>query len=116
LTSRCVALALPLFSAAIGIDLYLSSAPFAGDGAAVAIGATVALGALAMWFGRQFFANGEGLKMKTEPAAIQRSIPLKDKIKQTLTEARVVLPGAQALLGFSCITTMTAGFAGLPSL
>jgi len=29
---------------------------------------------------------------------------LKDKIKLVLTEARVVLPGAQALLGFQLIT------------
>lgn len=42
------------------------------------------------------------------------NVPLKDKIKQALTETRVVLPGAQALLGFACVTTMMDGFAELP--
>ena len=39
---------------------------------------------------------------------------LKDKIKHVLTECRVVLPGAQALLGFQFITTLTEAFEKLP--
>lgn len=41
---------------------------------------------------------------------------LKDKIKHVLTEARVVLPGAQALLGFQLITFLMDGFEKLPNL
>lgn len=40
---------------------------------------------------------------------------LHEKINQILTEARVILPGAQALLGFDFVVTMTNGFAALPS-
>ena len=39
---------------------------------------------------------------------------LHDKIDQVLTEARVVLPGAQALLGFELITMLMEEFDKLP--
>lgn len=40
---------------------------------------------------------------------------LHEKINQMLTEARVILPGAQALLGFQFVVTMTKAFHDLPS-
>jgi hypothetical protein len=40
--------------------------------------------------------------------------PLHMKIDYLLTEARVILPGAQALLGFEFIVTMTKAFTELP--
>ena len=43
------------------------------------------------------------------------STPLHVKIEQMLTEARVVLPGAQALLGFQLAAMMTKAFDSLPS-
>ena len=39
---------------------------------------------------------------------------LKDIIQQVLTEVRVVLPGAQALLGFQFISLLMEGFEKLP--
>lgn len=39
---------------------------------------------------------------------------LTQKIDQTLTEARMVLPGTQALLGFQLIAMLTERFAKLP--
>jgi hypothetical protein len=40
--------------------------------------------------------------------------PVNMKIDYLLTEARVILPGAQALLGFEFIVTMSKAFADLP--
>jgi hypothetical protein len=40
--------------------------------------------------------------------------PLKTKIDQMLTEARVLLPGGQALLGFQFVATLTKSFHELP--
>ena len=40
--------------------------------------------------------------------------PLETRIKQVLTEARVVLPGAQALLGFQFVAMLTDAFEKLP--
>jgi hypothetical protein len=40
--------------------------------------------------------------------------PLATKIEQLLTEARVIIPGAQALFGFQFIAMLTSGFDRLP--
>jgi hypothetical protein len=39
---------------------------------------------------------------------------LKTKIEQLLTEARVIIPGAQALLGFQFVVVFVRSFAELP--
>jgi hypothetical protein len=46
----------------------------------------------------------------------ERETPLNIKIEQMLTEARVVIPGAQALLGFQLIATLTKAFQDLPGI
>ena len=43
------------------------------------------------------------------------STPLHAKIEQMLTDARVVLPGAQALFGFQLAIVLTQSFEQLPS-
>ena len=45
-----------------------------------------------------------GKDQETQPAK------LKDKVDDALTEARVVLPGAQALLGFQFAAMLAPGF------
>src|SRR3954454_2380646 len=40
--------------------------------------------------------------------------PLGQKLEQLLTEARVILPGAQALLGFQLVITFSEAFEKLP--
>lgn len=51
------------------------------------------------------------------PAEFERErTKLSDKIDHVLAEARVVLPGAQALLGFQFIAVLTSGFEKLPAL
>ena len=40
--------------------------------------------------------------------------PLSTKIEQMLTEARVIIPGCQALLGFQLIAMLTQAFDDLP--
>ena len=44
----------------------------------------------------------------------ERETPLKSKIEELLTEARVVIPGGQALLGFQLIATLSKSFAEFP--
>jgi hypothetical protein len=41
--------------------------------------------------------------------------PLETQIDQLLTEARIIIPGAQALLGFQLTVTLTRAFQELPS-
>jgi hypothetical protein len=42
------------------------------------------------------------------------STTLKTKVEQLLTEARVIIPGGQALFGFQFIAMLTTGFDKLP--
>jgi hypothetical protein len=44
----------------------------------------------------------------------QERTPLKTKIDHLLTEARVIIPGGQALLGFQLVATLTNAFSALP--
>jgi len=53
--------------------------------------------------------GGKPMAMRDE------SLPLGQKIDQMLTEARVILPGAQALLGFQLAVALTQAFDGLPA-
>jgi hypothetical protein len=46
----------------------------------------------------------------------QADTPLQVKIEQLLTEARVVLPGAQALFGFQLAIVLTRAFEQLPTV
>ena len=47
-------------------------------------------------------------------ASVRKTNLLKTKIEQLLTEARVIIPGAQALLGFQFVVVFVRSFAELP--
>ena len=53
--------------------------------------------------------RSKGNKMEDE------KVPLPKKIDQMLTEARVIVPGAQALLGFQLAVVLTQSFDELPA-
>jgi hypothetical protein len=59
---------------------------------------------------------GLGLALRTGHARMpeEHETPLKIKIEQLLTEARVIIPGGQALLGFQLAATLTKPFSQLP--
>jgi hypothetical protein len=63
------------------------------------------------WFGIETFLGwSEGdLEMK------EGLTPLSTKVEQLLTEARVIIPGGQALFGFQFIAMLTKGFDQLPA-
>jgi hypothetical protein len=64
------------------------------------------------------FLYGLGHVLKTPEDAhmpsAERVTPLKDKIEELLTEARVIIPGAQALLGFQFVVVFESSFGELP--
>jgi hypothetical protein len=55
----------------------------------------------------------DGLTMLVQ--AVLRQDPFSGQIDQMLTEARVILPGSQALLGFQLAIVLTQAFDRLPS-
>jgi hypothetical protein len=62
------------------------------------------------WFGLELLI---GFSTGVEPMEKSATL-LGTKIEQLSTEARVIIPGAQALFGFQFIAMLTAGFVRLP--
>jgi amino acid permease len=121
-SSRVMDYALLPFAIALGLDLYVASHPTLGYTTAIVTGICASLLALFFWYGIEFMRRGERepeIKEEQEMSKKKEQeegdgTKLKDKIKHVLTECRVVLPGAQALLGFQFITTLTEAFEKLP--
>jgi Family of unknown function (DUF6328) len=112
-------LALLPFALALGIGLFVGAeAIFAADGVAMAAGAVGAVLALALWYGlphlRRRFVGERERMLTRDQGNEQVNTPLEVKIEQLLTEARVVLPGAQALFGFQLAIVLTQAFERLP--
>lgn len=100
---------LPILALAIGLDLGIAGTRIAGAAfgvVGVIVGSAVPL---LLWFGPLLLRR---LKEETMPTSDEKT-PLDAKIDYVLTEARVVLPGAQALLGFQLAIVLTNGFAQL---
>jgi len=74
-------------------------------------GAFTATTAILFWFGPGIVL---GKRKKSGRSIKMEKTPLKDRVEQVLTEARVVLPGVQALLGFQLATMLMEGFEKLP--
>ncbi|HKQ50718.1 MAG TPA: DUF6328 family protein [Pyrinomonadaceae bacterium] len=110
------------FAAALGIDVYVAFEQTLGRGVALAAGMAAGALALTFWYAWTLKRQGERepeIKEKQEMSQQEEEkdgsgAKLKDKIKHVLTEARVVLPGAQALLGFQFVTTLMDAFEKLP--
>ena len=112
--SVAMELALLAFAISLGINIFMAIEQMWDVYWGTLAGVTAAGTALAFWFGLEWLAmqRGEGkpLKLKDE------QIPLPKKIDQMLTEARVILPGALALLGFQLAVVLTQAFDQLPAL
>ena len=78
--------------------------------------AFVAGSAFCLLAGMFWYGLGFSLRRKNRKRAMQeeKPTPLTTKIEQMLTEARVILLGAQALLGFQLTVTLTKAFGQLP--
>jgi hypothetical protein len=77
----------------------------------IAAGMSFTAIALGLLYGLGFAFRQE---RKESMAQEHTSTPLKSRIEQMLTEARVIIPGAQALLGFQLIAVLTKAFTELP--
>jgi hypothetical protein len=83
-----------------------------GHNFGIAAGACFTAVALALLYGL-----GLSLRQKRRLPMPEREhrTSLPSKIEQMLTEARVIIPGAQALLGFQLVATLTNAFDELPA-
>src|SRR5438067_8773639 len=111
-------LALLPFGLALGLDVFVSIEHVIGSAAGIASGIAASIVALAMWYGIPRTVaqrTGERERDMTERQRDERpQTPLHVKIEQMLTEARVILPGAQALFGFQLAIVLTQAFENMP--
>ncbi|MBV9554113.1 MAG: hypothetical protein JO032_15130 [Alphaproteobacteria bacterium] len=113
-------LALLPFSLGLGVDVFIATERIAGTPGALGAGAVAAVLALAFWYAMpELRKRTHGAKERSETMRQRHrreQTPLSQKIDQALTEGRVILPGAQALLGFQLAIVLTDGFEKLPGL
>jgi Family of unknown function (DUF6328) len=110
-TNRLAALALLPLTIGLALSAYVVMQRTFGSAIGIAAAAFLGFGSSFFWFGLEIFVIGhhqETEQMRPSPT------PLKTKIEQLLTEARVIIPGGQALFGFQFIAMLTSGFDNLP--
>ncbi len=112
-------LALLPFALALGLDIFVTASRIFGEAGGAGAGTAAAALAIAFWYGlprmRKRHAGEQERAMTSSQTEEGSSTPLHAKIEQMLTEARVVLPGAQALFGFQLAIVLTQSFEQLPS-
>ncbi len=108
-TRRAMAAALLTFALGLAGDVGFVVARLAGTAWAVAAGAVTAAACFAAWYALPWLRRRE-----ESPEDEMEKADLNDRIRHVLTEARVVLPGTQALLGFQFIAVLEEGFDQLP--
>lgn len=106
----------------LGLVCYVSTNLIWGSGSGVAASVAISGAALALWYRPQIVELAFDLSKKEASMAPADRAPkdpsskedIKNKVEHVLTEARVVLPGAQALLGFQFAAMLTKTFDALP--
>ncbi|HYS82159.1 MAG TPA: DUF6328 family protein [Anaeromyxobacteraceae bacterium] len=110
--SGCAAAALLPFALSLGLDLMVAAPRVAGLGArgGLVAGGAAAVVALACWYLLPALRRRPPHREDEMP----ETTPIDKKIRHVLTEARMVLPGVQALLGFQLAVTLMQTFQKLP--
>jgi len=110
-TSTFAAWSLPPFIVSLGLGLFIVFQRIFGSLTGVAVGAASAALAGLFWFGLAWLIEGKRRQAMTVESG---TTPLATKVEQMLTEARVIIPGCQALLGFQFVAMLTHAFDQLP--
>ncbi len=111
-TQTMLEVALLGFALGIGANVVLVTTVKLGTAGAVLLGAAVFTIAILFWFGVTLMQRTRNRPSRS--SLKDEAVPLKERISELLTEARIVLPGAQALLGFQFAAYLTEGFTKLP--
>ena len=95
----------------LALDMFVTVAWTLGFVTGITISATFFLVAILSWYILGFL-----LRSKEPAMAKNKTVrtPLDVQVDQLLTEARLIIPGAQALLGFQFAVTLMRPFAELP--
>jgi len=110
-TTQFAGIALFPFALSLGADLYIVIGYRFGAATGAMAGAGFTALAMAAWYGAEWLMRGPA--RKSTPAREERDTPIDVRVEHMLTEARVLLPGAQALLGFQLTVMFTEAFGEL---
>jgi TRAP-type C4-dicarboxylate transport system permease small subunit len=125
--SSAMEAALLPFAIGLGANVYIPADRIGGAVAGAVFGSAMTLASCAFWYGPILLrskrpaetAAGQGIGQrkqipaKTPQAPAPDATSLHDRIRQVLTEARVIIPGNQALLGFQFAVILQRGFTDL---
>jgi uncharacterized membrane protein len=112
----CMELALLPFALVMALEYALAAARLAGPLAALAAGGAALGVAIVLWYVIPLLQRRPPSREERPMDEGAEKTKLEDRIEQVLTEARVVLPGAQALLGFQFAIFLMQEFDKLPPL
>ncbi len=118
--TRVMFIALLPVSAALSFDFFVMGRLLWGVVGGIIVGAALGGASLFFWYGlgalsRYFGWDADAKRKTTEASDQMKPNELYHKVDQVLIEARVVLPGVQALLGFQLAAMLLASFNKLPS-
>jgi hypothetical protein len=115
-TTRMAELALMPFGLCIGTDVFIVTDLVLGIWPSVVAGTAFTATAALLWYGVEVAhrrrTGGTSVKQLADDAEAETA--LDERISTLLVEARVILPGAQALLGFQFAAFLTDSFELLP--
>jgi hypothetical protein len=111
-TTQVLAVALLPLGIGLGFSVAVPLVRVLGAGGALTFGAATGAAAFAAWYGFTY-------ARRSRRAGPAQEVPmekteLSQKVRHVLTEARMVIPGAQALLGFQLVVILTPAFDELP--
>jgi hypothetical protein len=111
--SRFADVALLPIALSLAADLYIVVGFRLGTAWGVRIGVTLGVVAIFLWYGAEWLLR---IRLGTKDVVMTSNddTPLDERILHMLTEARVLIPGAQALFGFQLAIFLTEAFAKLP--
>jgi hypothetical protein len=107
LANRCAEISLGLLALALGCDVFVT-ASLQGSSNSIALAIAAVILSLSMWFGVGLAWSGAMKEGRN--TVVREEVDIHGKIEQMLTEARVILPGAQAMLGFQLVVTLANAF------
>jgi hypothetical protein len=112
-TTQVMKVALFPFALALGASLFIPAREIVGSVAGILTALMVSGMAFLFWYGPALLPVSKGGKEISNMVKPGPTV-LHDKIRQVLTEARVILPGNQALLGFQLAVILQQSFRDLP--
>lgn len=113
-TTLLAGAALLPISMALALDVFVATERIFPLTGAVACGAIFFGLAMLLLYALEWTIKREGKPMPQQDEA-PKPTPLETQVDQLLTEARFIIPGVQALLGFQLTVTLTQAFQGLPT-